>query len=121
MPLRHPSRPYQQRQRLQQRLRLRCGCGFLGLSCAGKWLNQQATNLTGGILNGLSDTPNFLGTPFRWLAAQIRDAFRTGATSSGQLTFNRHAGDYALHPARSPFNSASGSGSTARWSSRAEC
>ena len=67
-------------------------------------MNQQSANLAGGIANGISDTANFIGTPFRWLSAQMRDSFPTGATSSGQLTFNPHAGDPIMNAPRSPFN-----------------
>src|SRR5262249_33740180 len=84
------------------------GCGFLGLGCAlhgiasgGDWLNQQATNLLGGIVNGVSDTINFLGTPFRWLGTQLFNSMPTGVTPSGQLTFTNHATGAA---AQSPWN-----------------
>jgi RHS repeat-associated protein len=87
------------------------GCGFLGLGCVaraintgGNWLNRQAANLGGGVINGMSDFSEFAATPWRWFESQMLNSMPTGMTPSGQLTFNNHAGDRVWKPARSPFH-----------------
>lgn len=64
------------------------GCGFLWLSCVhhyvstgANWLNNQANNLTGGIINGITDTANLVGTPFRSFAANLINSLPTGVSS----------------------------------------
>jgi RHS repeat-associated protein len=63
------------------------GCGFLGWNC----LARQAGNILGGAANGIIDTASSGASILGSLASQMANAFPTGITPSGQLTFTNHA------------------------------
>ncbi|MBV9446850.1 MAG: RHS repeat-associated core domain-containing protein [Streptosporangiaceae bacterium] len=67
-------------------------CAWHAVAGAGSWLgNQGGASLLGGIGNGIYDTISAVPSMFAQLFNQMFDAFPTGATADGQLTFGNNS------------------------------
>jgi hypothetical protein len=64
------------------------GCGPLGLTCGARWLEQQGSNVLGGVANGVTDA---VLDPSSQLIAEMVNSMPTGITADGQLIYSNDA------------------------------